>query len=206
MAKSSEKIRGKVGRAVFYKVGDVTRVRSAATQYRDANTPEQQGYRSRLRVATRFYQSMMNTMLQEAWRVGAGTSGGNGYNFFMRRNVKVFGANGKIIDFSQLELVVGMLQQANLLRATREDGDRVVLQWETEGLWCPARKEDELVVVVLYGSRSFTPVFVDTGGVTRGDGRAMVQLSRKLGTAAHMYVFFKEKNGKGWSKSEYFRF
>ena len=54
MAIVDENIRGKIGNSVFYRVGVVTRVRSAATSYTDANTTKQQENRSRLRVAIRF--------------------------------------------------------------------------------------------------------------------------------------------------------
>ena len=205
MAKTEESIRGKVGNTVFYRVGNETRVRSTASNYIDADTVKQRANRSCLRVAVRFYQHLKGTILQEAWKVAAGGSGINGYNAFMKLNMTVFRSDGKIGDFSRLQLSVGLLQKANHLKATVADDDTVTLTWE-KGMDVPsARENDGLVVVLLYANRSFSPVFIDTDGATRGDGKAIFRLTRKQGTAAHLYSFFKEKEGKAYSASQYIR-
>ena len=41
MAITEENIRGKIGNSIFYRVGSVTRVRSVAARYADANTSKQ---------------------------------------------------------------------------------------------------------------------------------------------------------------------
>ena len=55
MAKTEQEIRGKVGNMVFYKMGSETRVRSTASDFQDADSEGQRSGRSRLRVATLFY-------------------------------------------------------------------------------------------------------------------------------------------------------
>ena len=71
MAITEENIRGKIGNSIFYRVGSVTRVRSAASKYTDANTSKQRESRSRLRVAIRFYRRLAGTELREAWYLAA---------------------------------------------------------------------------------------------------------------------------------------
>ena len=44
MAITEENIRGKIGNSIFYRVGSVTRVRSAASKYTDANTSKQRPF------------------------------------------------------------------------------------------------------------------------------------------------------------------
>lgn len=205
MAITNSTIQGKIGNAIFYRVGRTSRVRSVPAEYLDANTPQQQENRSRLRIATRFYQRLMETILRDVWKVAAGKSGANGFNFFMKENMMVFKPNGKISDFSRLQLGVGMMQKVDHLVATVGDDDTVTLTWELDADLPSARKDDRLQVVVLYGNRSFTPVFVETGGVTRGDGKTTFRLERKRGTAAHVYCFFREKEGKAYSTSQYLR-
>ena len=61
MAITEENIRGKIGNSIFYRVGSVTRVRSVAARYADANTSKQRESRSRLRVAIRFYRRLAET-------------------------------------------------------------------------------------------------------------------------------------------------
>lgn len=204
MATAKQEVQGKVGNTVFYKVGKVTRVRSSSAEYLDANTPRQQENRSRLRVATRFYQHLAETLLKDIWRVAAG-AGLNAFNFFMKVNMMVFKPDGKIGDFSRLQLVVGLMQKVNHLVAVKDDDDQVTLTWETAAGLPSAREDDRLMVVVLYGNRSFSPVFIEGLQVTRKDGCAMFRLERKRGTAAHLYCFFAAASGRGYSSSQYVR-
>lgn len=205
MAKADKLISGKIGNTIFYQVGPDTRVRSTPAEYSDAKTPEQMDCRSQFMVAIHFYRHMVTTPLREVWRVAAGGMSASGYNFFMKLNMKVFKPDGKIADFSRLQLAVGMMQEVNNLRGEVDDRDVVTLMWEENAGLAPARKNDTLMIVVLYGDRSFTPVFAETGGATRGDGMAMFRLERKRGTAAHLYCFFREKEGKAYSSSQYLR-
>ena len=203
MAIVDENIRGKIGNSVFYRVGVVTRVRSAATSYMDANTTKQQESRSRLRVAIRFYRRLVEIGLQEAWYLAAKGTGKSGYNFFLKLNMMVFKPNGKIGDFARLQLTIGMLQKVNHLIARVDGEDTVSLSWEKAEDLPSAGAGDELVVVVLYADRSFSPEYIKTGGETRGTGGATFRLQRKRGTTAHLYCFFREKNGKAYSPSQY---
>lgn len=204
MAKTEEKIRGRVGNTVFYRVGEETRVRGVATNYEDPGTREQQCCRSRLRVATRFYQHLAETHLKEVWRVAAG-AGGNAFNYFMKVNMMVFKPNGKIGDFSRLQMTVGLLQKVNCLTASVDEDDRVTLTWEEFSGLPSARGDDRLMVVVLYGNRSFSPLFIEGIEATRRDGMATFQLNCKRGTAAHLYCFFGRKEGKAYSPSQHVR-
>ena len=205
MAITEENIRGKIGNSIFYRVGSVTRVRSAASKYTDANTSKQRESRSRLRVAIRFYRRLAGTELREAWYLAAKGMGKSGYNLFLKLNMMIFKPDGKIGDFARLQLTVGRLQKVNHLVVRVDEGDAVSMEWEREGYLPSAGKEDKLVVVVLYGDRSFSPEFVKTNGETRGDGKATFRLQRKRGTAAHLYCFFREKDGKAYSPSQHVR-
>ena len=78
MAITEENIRGKIGNSIFYRVGSVTRVRSVAARYADANTSKQRKSRSRLRVAIRVYRRLAETELRKVWYLatkGTGKSG-----------------------------------------------------------------------------------------------------------------------------------
>ena len=204
MATTKQDVQGKVGNTICYKVGMETRVRGISAGYSDANTPTQQANRSRLRVATRFYQHLAETHLKEVWRVAAG-AGGNAFNYFMKVNMMVFKPNGKIGDFSRLQMTVGLLQKVNCLTASVDEDDRVTLTWEAFSGLPSARGDDRLMVVVLYANRSFSPLLVEGIEATRRDGMATFQLQRKRGTAAHLYCFFGRKEGKAYSMSQHVR-
>ena len=205
MAIVDENIRGRIGNSVFYRVGPATRVRSVTSSYTDANTTRQQESRSRLRVAVRFYQRLVEVELQKPWFLVAQGSGKSGYNLFMKLNMMVFKPNGRIGDFARLQLTIGRLQKANHLVACVGEQDMVSLTWERGESLPSAGEGDELVVVVLYADRSFSPELVKTSGETRGDGKATFRLQRKRGTAAHLYCFFREKDGKAYSPSQHVR-
>ena len=203
MAIVDENIRGRIGNSVFYRVGPITRVRSVTASYMDANTARQQESRSRLRVAVRFYQRLVEVELQRAWFLVAQGTGRSGYNLFMKLNMMVFKPNGRIGDFARLQLTIGGLQKVNHLVARVDEQDVVSLTWERGESLPSAGEGDELVVVVLYADRSFSPEYIKTGGEMRGNGKATFRLQRKRGTTAHLYCFFREKNGKAYSPSQY---
>lgn len=203
MAIVDENIRGRIGNSVFYRVGPATRVRSVTSSYTDANTTRQQESRSRLRVAVRFYQRLVEVELQKPWFLVAQGSGKSGYNLFMKLNMMVFKPNGRIGDFARLQLTIGRLQKANHLVACVGEQDMVSLTWERGESLPSAGEGDELVVVVLYADRSFSPEFVKTNGETRGDGKATFRLPGRRGTAVHLYCFFRKKNGEAYSPSQY---
>ena len=113
MAITEENIRGKIGNSIFYRVGSVTRVRSVAARYADANTSKQRESRSRLRVAIRFYHRLAETELRKVWYLATKGTGKSGYNLFLKLNMMIFKPDGKIGDFARLQLTVGRLQKVN---------------------------------------------------------------------------------------------
>ncbi len=205
MAKTEKNIRGKVGNTIFYRVGDETRVRGTSGSYLDANTREQQDNRSRLRTAVRFYQRVPRGGVRETWKIAAESAGKNGYNLFMKQNMMVFKPNGKIGDFSRLQLTAGSLQKVDNLVATAGEDNTVTLAWEKEADLPTARVDDRLMVVVLYGNRSFTPVPVEGITASRGEGKAVFRLRREKGITAHLYCFFGANEGRAYSESQYIR-
>lgn len=86
-----------------------------------------------------------------------------------------------------------------------DEDDRVTLTWEGFSGLPSARGDDRLMVVVLYGNRSFSPLLIEGIGATRQDGMSTFQLNRKRGTAAHLYCFFGRKEGKAYSMSQHVR-
>lgn len=141
MAIVDENIRGRIGNSVFYRVGPATRVRSVTSSYTDANTTRQQESRSRLRVAVRFYQRLVEVELQKPWFLVAQGSGKSGYNLFMKLNMMVFKPNGRIGDFARLQLTIGRLQKANHLVACVGEQDMVSLTWERGRVFLPRGRE-----------------------------------------------------------------
>ena len=205
MAKTDQQLRGKVGNTIFYRVGGETRVRSASADFRDANSDNQRAVRSRLRAATYFYRRLVEVISREIWKQAANGTGKNGFNLFMKENMLVFNADGKIGDFSRLSLTAGSSQAVSHLEAVVDDDDRVTLTWDGDSGLPSAGAGDRLAVLVLLGNHSFSPALVDGPGATRADGVATFRLRRQPGIAAHVYCFFSGQDGKTCSPTRYLR-
>lgn len=104
---------GRIGNTIFYRNGNQDCIRSYPLEYHDANTPEQQKNRKRLTVALRFYQQLKETLLKEVWKNEGHRQKTNGYALFMKRNIHVFTPEGKIADFSRLQIGIGRRQDVN---------------------------------------------------------------------------------------------
>lgn len=139
------------------------------------------------------------------WKIAAADSGKSGYNLFMKINMAAFKPDGKIGDFSLLQLSEGVLQKVNHLSAVADSENTVTLTWENDANIPSARATDRLIVVVLHENRSFSPTAIEEILAIREDERATFRLNRQQGTTAHLYCFFKAKDGKAYSPSQYLR-
>ena len=124
-------LRGRIGNTIFYRNGDQDCIRSYPLEYHDANTPEQQKNRAHLTVALRFYQQLKETLLKEVWKSEGHRLKTNGYALFMKKNYHVFTPEGKIADFSRLQIGIGRRQDVNNMTLSIDPQDKVTLQWET---------------------------------------------------------------------------
>ena len=202
MAKTKELINGKVGNMIFYRVNGETRVRSVPTEYRDANTPEQQQVRLRLVAVVRFYQNLKDTRLREVWRVAAKGQAASGYTLFLKTNISVFNAE-TITDPSRLRLAEGRLPGMNDLREKERDGSRIVLAWQNSLNLISANSADRLRVVALFEGRLFSPVWLADVDARRRDREASVDLGDFGKGGAHLYCFFESPDGGCFSPSVY---
>ena len=202
MAKTKELINGKVGNMIFYRVNGETRVRSVPTEYRDANTPEQQQVRLRLVAVIRFYQNLKDTRLREVWRVAAKGQAASGYTLFLRTNISVFNAEA-VADPSRLRLAEGRLPGMNDLREKERDGSRIVLAWQNSLDFASEDSADRLRVVALFEGRLFSPVWLPGVDARRRDREASVDLGDFGKGGAHLYCFFESPDGGSFSPSVY---
>lgn len=198
-------LRGRIGNTIFYRNGNQDCIRSCSLEYHDANTPVQQKNRARLTVALRFYQQIKDTLLKEVWKSEAHRLKTNGFSLFMKKNIHVFTPEGKIADFSRLQIGIGKRQGSNNMSLSVDSDDRVTLQWDDNSDTPSARATDRLVVVILYGNRSFTPIILDELPVLREDEIATFSLQRKQGISAHVYCFFASRDNKYFSNDKYFK-
>lgn len=195
---------GKLGDVIIYRMGN----KSYARRTFRANNPKtmkQQEVRARFLVAIRFYQKLKETSLRRILKVSAQGNSSNGYTFYLEKNVKVFCADGRIGDFSQLQFSAGKRQRVFHLKGQIDSGGCVSLKWEKEGRQGVVEDDDRLMVVVLYEGRAFCPRVLENTGVVRKDGIASFSIDEWKGETLHLYCFFISPDEKQLSVSQYVR-
>lgn len=81
-------------------------------------------------MALRFYQQLKETLLKEVWKSEGHRLKTNGYALFMKKNFHVFTPEGKIADFSRLQIGIGRRQDVNNMTHSIDPEDKVTLQWD----------------------------------------------------------------------------
>lgn len=202
-----ESLRGKIGHFIFYKVKNQLRIRAAPTEYRDANTPEQQSARRRLTACVRFYQRMKETALREAWKTAADkTDESSGYTYYLKTNMSVFLGDGNISDFSRLTLCPGSgIPGADRMMVHRDADNSVTLTWDNNSGKHSARNTDRLAIAYLRENRAFTILFAELPPVCRADERIAFQLPATPGITTHLYCYFVSAEGNTYSPDTYLK-
>lgn len=195
-------MRGRVGELVVYKLGDKTFIRKRAKR-NESSTEEQQAVRSRFRVAVRFYQKLKDTPLKRVLNISAQGRCISGYAFFMKVNLKVFCADGKIGDCSQLQFAVGKRQKGYNWTGVIDRQGKVALSWGNSLKGSLMEGQDQLGIAVIHEGRSFSPEFVEGVNTCRKDGKVTFRVTRKDGKRVHVYCFFISPDEKQLSTSQY---
>lgn len=196
---------GKLGDVIIYRMGNKSYARRAAFRVNNPKTMKQLDVRARFLVAIRFYQKLKETSLRRILKVSAQGNSSNGYTFYLKKNIKVFCADGRIGDFSQLQFSAGKRQRVFHLRGQIDREGRVLLQWEKEGGRGFVEHDDRLMVVVLHEGRAFCPRVLENTGSVRKDGAASFTIDRWKGETLHLYCFFVSPDEKQLSISQYVR-
>lgn len=205
MARTSNvfKIMGRVGNVVFCERNGKPYVRVTPMQIHDPKTSKQLTYRSKFRVAVRFYQKVKDTAIRDILNVSAKGITSTGYALCMKLNMHAFKENGKIGDFSLIRFSAGRRACAYRLTGEADVENRVILRWQNNENLELAEKEDRLKVIVIYGNREFAPSLVAEVNARRKDQVAAFRLSRKPGVKAHLYCFFSSPGETEYSNTQY---
>lgn len=197
-------ISGGYGNLIAYKVKTQNRVRSKPLEYHDANTEEQQNSRRRLIVVSRFYSKLKDTDIIEIWRLAAIPTPHDRYTLFRKTNTNVFLPNGRIGDFSKLQLSVGELPQALNMQIEMDEEDKVTLTWNNHLNHTTGRNDDTLEVIALYEHRQFSPFILEDVHAKRTDEKAVFHVSRIAGKTLHLYCYFATPDRDAFSNDTYF--
>lgn len=178
---------GRVGRIIYYRVGDQSYARTAPGQVKDCRSELQLYYRERMRKTVTFYGVIRQTWLAKIWQVLGKVERRSGYNLFLRANMRAF--NGENLLYDLVHFSAGSLFLPSEFQGYRE-GNKVRLTWKNENTVRKERLEDELWCVVMTEDMRFRIVPPESMGSVRGDERAEIELAAEQEEKVRLYCFF----------------
>lgn len=198
-------VSGRVDNMILYTKKKETFMRKVSTKEPPPRSEAQKTQNTRLSSVVTLYQSIKNTLLDEAWRMEASRQDIlSGYNLFVRMNLKAYSKNYTVGDFMLLTLSAGTLQLPFQLRQREITPGTCSLGWEASP-WMPTpRISDKLMAAVIYDNEPYRVEIIENTGATRYDGEATFPLSSPGASEAHVYCFFTNKDTSNFTNSVYF--
>lgn len=167
-------------------------------------SPRQRAQRERMASVGSFYTALKSAGLYPYWEKAAEGQLSHGYNLITRENMPAFQADGKICDFSKLQLTPSLLPLPDHLQLSKRPDGSWLLQWTNSPCMPGATNEDFLRVFLMGDTENFTPVPVDSGSTCREDNEATFALPEKAKDYSHLYVAFCSQASGKCSRCKYF--
>ena len=167
------RLSGRVGRVIYYQVGDHLYARAAPGKVKDCRSELQLYYRERMRKTATFYGVIRQTWLARIWQMLGVVERRSGYTLFLQANMRAFS----------------------------REGDKVRLTWKNENVVREERLGDELWCVVMMEDMRFRIVTPEAIGSVRRDESAEIELSEERGKRIHLYCFFGSINRCDFSEN-----
>ncbi|WP_251619773.1 hypothetical protein [Odoribacter lunatus] len=199
---------GKIGNLIYYVRGGKQYVRRAAIPGKkrkwevSGRTPKQKAVTGRFSIVQAFYSSYRRTVSPDIWTMAARREGKMAHNLFYAMNCGCFNGEGELVDFEKFHFAYGELLLPRKIRV--EAADKVFqVSWEEERMWDTASPDDQLCVGLLYESLPLGARLAPEVSGERGKLSGKFTLDPKLGDKAHVYCFFRRKDGHAFSDSWY---
>ena len=92
------RLSGRVGRVIYYQVGDHLYARAAPGKVKDCRSELQLYYRERMRKTATFYGVIRQTWLARIWQMLGVVERRSGYTLFLQANMRAFNGEGLLYD------------------------------------------------------------------------------------------------------------
>ncbi|MCQ4874456.1 DUF6266 family protein [Butyricimonas paravirosa] len=192
---------------IIYQMRGETYGRKKPSYDGNAGSPTREVQNSRMTSVVTLFQSIKHTFLVNSWRSDALRNKiSSGYNYFVKKNIKAFGDNYNVGDFTQLTLCVGTLQTPFGMKQQPSSARTCSLTWETAPWMLQRRGKDQLIAAVIYEDEPFRVEIITNTGATRQDGEATFSVDRSDVRNVHVYCFFANEDRDLFSESVYFNF
>ncbi|TKG91459.1 hypothetical protein EYV94_20735 [Puteibacter caeruleilacunae] len=189
---------GKLGDVVGVKMKNGTfYVRRNTKKYHDANTPKQQQQRGRIRAMSKLISRLNESIIRPIWHTYSNKHAGT--TLFSKANYALIGSDGKISDYSKLQISIGRMPLPFNMRASVDEDIEGLINVEWNGM--PPRYPRYNRQLNAFAICGDDMVLVDNIEVDEKNHRAEFQLPLPKGSSIHLYLFFSAE--VGWQKNEY---
>ncbi len=196
---------GRIGDFIVYNHRNRICVRSYPTNVKAPCTPGQLAQQARVASIAVFYHALKEAGVYEYWKKAAEGMTQSGYNLLVRCNLPAFDGEGRIGDFSKLQLSQGKVRQLSGLNLEEGTDGEWRLTWNGSIQWQFARKDDVVKLYVMEdGGEEFDVEPIETGECRRGDGECVFRLPERCKDFPHLYVLVCSRADGQCSSSRYF--
>ncbi len=195
---------GTIGDYVVYLYRGKRCIRRKPSKVKPPSAPGQVAQQERMASIAIFYQALKEVDIYDFWRQATEGMMLHGYNLLVQRNLPAFGGDGRICDFSKLQLTAGAVALPDGLRVREEEEGLWRVEWEGTPLQANASPEDRLQLYVMKDRETFVVKPLECGDARRSDGTATFRLPEEWKTYLHLYVAFVAHRGKECSENKYF--
>lgn len=198
-----EDFKGTLGNTIFYKVGDQIRTRGKPGRYKDQKSPKQMIQRNKVKEISRLYHSL-DLQLMVFWKqLVAGTTL-NGYNLFMRENIRNLNKEAHITDFSKLKVCEGTLLLPEDIGSIITPDNMISIQWKYSSD-DPPKWESCLQIIAYTPMKKRNPKIriIHTTQVEQDAEKYDFLIPKNIEMPAHFFIFFKSCLTNDVSPSHY---
>lgn len=186
--------RGSFGNIIIYEVAGQIRFREKTGKYKKSKSPKQAAQKSKFKEAARLYHEIESPMFYTWTEATRGTSL-NGYNLFIKTNIRNMTAEGEIADLSAFKICCGPLTVPDEFRMTVIGPKTIRVSWKEER---PLRTDgSDLLQMALYdpsqSRRKFKEsqiYWLEEVVARRNDGQCEFTLPDQVGGRSAFVCFF----------------
>lgn len=193
-------VSGKVGNVIGASWKGIDYLRIKHSHVANPRTNAQVEQRTRFKGVASLANQLLDSIVRPIWNKAATKM--TGYNFFIKKNMEAFGADGDIEDFSKIRMSAGKLPNPHKISVEKTDGveSGITINWEE--LDEQATASGSLMLIAF--DNDSQEIHTELSGATfRGEGMVDYVLPFDAGSTVHLYIFFADSKKRAFSKSVY---
>lgn len=195
------KFSGKLGNKVYYEYRGQLCIRSKPKFTKPPSSPGQLAQQERIAAVALFYQALKEVGIYGYWKKAAEGLLQTGYNLLVQANLPAFDGEGKICDFSKVNLTPGGIPWPDNFTLQRGEVGEWVAVWNTAVRHPKAKADDRLVIALMKDAVTYDVKLPEIGTPRREDGKAVFHISEELSDFVYLFWYFCSDSDQLCSKS-----